>query len=116
MVSYSDTNRAEFLAPMIYIDHHLRDGWPVALPTDDDFPPAEWRNVRVADLDGDGKAEFVVVEPGTRNRQQVLKVFSVDGQLLWSRELGYDIPPDVPAIGDVDGDGKSKSSSMFLTA
>jgi subtilisin family serine protease len=106
MVSFSDTNRSEFLAPMIYIDRHLRDGWPVSLPTDDDFPPAEWRNVRVADLDGDGKAEFVVVEPGTRNRQQVLNVFSIDGQLLWSRDLGYDIPPDVPAIGDVDGDGK----------
>ncbi len=108
MVSYADTNRSEFLAPMIYIDRHLRDGWPVSLPTDDDFPPAEWRNVRVADLDGDGKAEFVVVEPSTRNRPQVLKVFSVDGQLLWSRELGYDIPPDVPAIGDIDGDGKSE--------
>jgi subtilisin family serine protease len=106
MVSWTDTNRSEFIAPIIYLDRHLRPGWPVSLPTDSDFPTAEWRNIRVADLDGDGKAEIVVVEPGTPQRQQRLIVFSLDGQVLWSKDLGFDIPPDVPAIGDIDGDGK----------
>lgn len=106
MVTQNGTNQTEFLAPAIYVDGHLRDHWPVNLDIDADFPAAEWRNIRMADLDGDGQAELVVVDPGTRNRQQILKVFALDGTLRWSKELGFDIPPDVPAIGDIDGDGK----------
>src|SRR5439155_4026161 len=49
---------------------------------------------------------FVIIDPATLERPQTLMVYSVTGDLLWSRDLGFDIPPDIPAIGDVDGDGK----------
>jgi hypothetical protein len=106
LTTTSGTNTTDFLAPAIYIDHHLKPGWPVHLPIDADFPPADWRNVRVADLNGDGNKEIVVVDPSTRTREQNLLVYSAKGELLWSRTLGFDIPPDVPAIGDMDHDGK----------
>jgi subtilisin family serine protease len=108
LVVSNGTARTEFTAPLIYIDRKLRAGWPVYVPTDADFPTTEWRNVRPADLDGDGKMELVLVDAGTRNRKQQLLVYSLDGAMLWSRELGFDIPPDLPAIGDVDGDGKKE--------
>jgi subtilisin family serine protease len=106
LVTLDPGSESEFQAPAIYIDHHLKPGWPVHLATDADFPTAEWRNLRVADLDGDGKAELVLIDAGTRTHQQTLMVYSLSGELLWSRELGFDIPPDIPAIGDIDGDGK----------
>ena len=96
--------RSQFTAPLIYIDDKIKPGWPVYLETDRDFPATEWRNVRPADLDGNGVAELVVVDAGTRNRKQQLKVFGFNGSELWARDLGHDIPPDHPAIGNVDGD------------
>lgn len=99
---------SEFTAPLIYIEPKLKPGWPAHVGTDADFPSTEWRNVRPADLDGDGLSEFVLVDAGTRGRKQTLRVFSLSGQELWSRELGYDIPPDFPAIGDVNGDGRKE--------
>lgn len=98
----------EFSAPAVYIDHDLHPGWPAYLPVDRDFPLSDWRNIRVADLDGDGLGELILVDPGNHTRPQVLRVYSMTGKLLWSRTLGFDIPPDLPAIGDVDGDGKSE--------
>ncbi|HEX7862369.1 MAG TPA: Ig-like domain-containing protein [Verrucomicrobiae bacterium] len=95
----------DFLAPLIYIDRKLKPGWPVYVGSDADFPATEWRNVRPADLNGDGAAELVLVDAGTRNRKQQLHVFELDGAAMWSRELGFDIPPDLPAIGDVNQDG-----------
>ncbi|MGZ8938486.1 MAG: Ig-like domain-containing protein, partial [Limisphaerales bacterium] len=99
---------SEFTAPLIYIEPKLKAGWPVYVETDADFPATEWRNVRPADLDGNGVAELVLVDAGTRGRKQVLRVFSLNGEELWSRELGYDIPPDLAAIGDVNGDGRKE--------
>jgi len=98
--------RSEFTAPAIFIEPKLKAGWPARLPVDADFPTAEWRNARPADLDGDGRAEIVVIDPSTRQREQRLMVYGLDGQLRWSRSLGFDVAPDVPVIGDIDGDGK----------
>lgn len=100
--------QTEFTAPNIYLEEKLKAGWPVTLPLDEDFPVAEWRNARPADLDGDGTAEIVIIDPGTRSREQRLLVYSLQGVLLWSRALGFDVPPDLPAIGDIDGDGKQE--------
>ena len=108
LVVSNSNSRTEFNAPAIFIDRKLRPGWPVYLPTDGDFPLTEWRNLRPADLDGDGKMELVLVDAGTRNRKQQITVFDLSGAQVWSRELGFDIPPDSPAIGDVDGDGKKE--------
>lgn len=99
---------SEFLAPVIYIDHRLKPGWPVYLSSDADFPTTERRNIRPADLDGDGASEMVLVDAGTRHHPQTLLTYALDGRLLWSRVLGFDIPPDLPTIGDVDGDGRNE--------
>lgn len=108
-LAVSNSNgRTEFNAPAIYVDRKLRTGWPVYLAADGDFPATDWRNVRPTDLDGDGKKELVLVDAGTRNHPQRLMVYDLSGALVWSRELGFDIPPDLPAIGDVDGDGKKE--------
>jgi subtilisin family serine protease len=108
LVVSNGERRTEFNAPAIYIDRNLRAGWPVYVPTDSDFPLTEWRNLRPADLDGDGKMELVLVDAGTRNRKQQITVYNLNGTLAWARELGFDIPPDAPAIGDIDGDGKKE--------
>jgi hypothetical protein len=106
-LAVSNSNgRSEFNAPIIYVDHKLRAGWPVYVPADGDFPATDWRNLRPADLDGDGRKELVLVDAGTRNHPQRIIVYDLNGALLWSHELGFDIPPDLPAIGDIDGDGK----------
>ena len=106
LVVSNGTSRAEFSAPVIYIHRRLKPGWPAYARTDGDFPATEWRNVRPADLDGDGKSELVLVDAGTRNFEQQLRVFNLDGTLRWARALGFDIPPDLPAIGDIDDDGR----------
>lgn len=108
LVDTGEAAKFEFVAPAIYIDRQLRPGWPAYLPVDRDFPPSDWRNVRVADLDGDGSSELVLVDPANRNRPQKIFVYSARGELLWSRTLGFDIPPDLPVMGDMDGDGKKE--------
>ena len=97
--------KSEFTAPLIFIERKLKLGWPIYLEADADFPATEWRNLRPADLDNDGRSELVLVDAGTRNRKQTLRVFTYDGLDLWTRELGFDIPSDLPTIGDVNGDG-----------
>lgn len=95
-------------ATAIYLDSHLRAGWPLALPTQPGFPLDEWRNVRAADLDGDGKSEIVLVDPGGSTAPE-LRVYNLDAQLLWSQLLAKGVPAsDVPVIGDVNGDGRSE--------
>ena len=102
------SDESEFIAPAIYIDRRIKPGWPVYVPTDGDFPTTEWRNVRAADLEGDGISELILVDAGTRNHPQRLLVYKLDGTLLWGTTLGFDIPPDIPVIGDTDGDGKKE--------
>ncbi|MGN6386745.1 MAG: S8 family serine peptidase, partial [Verrucomicrobiota bacterium] len=106
LVITTGSRKAETVAPGIYIESELKPGWPIHLPTDADFPSTEWRNIRAADLDGDGLSEFIIIDPATLEHPQTLLVYSIHGELLWSRVLGFDLTPDIPAIGDLDGDGK----------
>jgi subtilisin family serine protease len=108
LVDTGAAQKFEFLAPIIYIDRELKEGWPAYLPITMDFPPSDWRNARVADLDGDGRSEVILVDPADRGQPQRVFVHDGQGELLWSRVLGFDIPPDLPAIGDIDGDGKQE--------
>ncbi|MGD0537187.1 MAG: Ig-like domain-containing protein [Verrucomicrobiota bacterium] len=96
------------LARLIYLDGQLRPGWPQYLPMAGDYPTNDWRQLVVADLDGDGRKELVRVDPGPAagNPSQLL-VFDNDGSIRWSRALGNGAPVfDLPVVGDVDGDGR----------
>ncbi|MCC6234510.1 MAG: S8 family serine peptidase [Verrucomicrobiales bacterium] len=98
----------EAWARMIHFESRLRDGWPHYLAFDDEFPLQNWREFNVADLDGDGRREVVLVdhgEPGGRVPR--LKVLAADGSEVWSRDLPSGAPEyDAPVIGDLDGDGR----------
>jgi subtilisin family serine protease len=106
LVGYNGTGTNEYVSKAIFLDGHLKPGWPIYLPVDEDFPTSEWRNIRATDLDGDGKSEIIVVNPGGENLPD-LRVYDLSGKLLWSQQLAAGPPySDIPVIGDMDGDGK----------
>ncbi|MBL9136297.1 MAG: tandem-95 repeat protein [Verrucomicrobiales bacterium] len=100
----------EAFGRMIHLENRLRDGWPVTLPFSEDFPVAFWREFVVADLEGDGRKEIVLVdhgEPGGRNPRVV--VLEPNGTVRWTHPLPVGAPEyDAPVVGDLDGDGKSE--------
>jgi subtilisin family serine protease len=108
----SATNSAgqvqQFVADFVWLDSRLRPGFPIYLPYEGAYPIEDWRQAKVADLDGDGKKEIVIVDHGNAEGKIArLLVYRYDGSLAWSRELNADEPyTDVPTIGDLDGDGK----------
>ena len=69
---------------------------------DVDLPPGAYAQTMLADLDGDGRLEFV-----TGQRDGLLFAYRYDGPDSWSRHtIGEDSPSDVGAVAlDVDGDG-----------
>ncbi|MBX3746889.1 MAG: tandem-95 repeat protein [Verrucomicrobiae bacterium] len=85
----------------------MREGWPRLLPFEDEFPVGHWREFAVADLNGDGRQEVVLVdhgEPGGRPPR--LMAIGADGTVRWARDLPGGAPEyDVPVIGDLEGDG-----------
>ncbi|MCC7374836.1 MAG: tandem-95 repeat protein [Verrucomicrobiales bacterium] len=98
----------EAFGRMIHLENRLRPGWPVTLPFTEDFPVAFWRDFVVADLDGDGMKEIILVdhgEPGGRAPR--LMVLEPDGSVRWTRDLPAGAPEyDAPVVGDMDGDGR----------
>jgi subtilisin family serine protease len=98
----------EAQARMVHLESRLRAGWPKRLPFTDEFPAASWREFNVADLDGDGLQEIVLVDHGeSGGRPPRLLVFKPDGGLKWSRDLPAGAPEhDAPVLGDLDGDGR----------
>lgn len=91
----------------IYLDGLLKPGWPQYIPITGEHPLEDWRHVKVADLDGDGFGEVILVDPGnTEGVSARLLVFRHDGALWWSRTLASGEPyADIPVIGDIDGNG-----------
>lgn len=98
----------QFSATYVWLDSHLRPGWPIYLPYDGDYAREDWRQPKVADLDGDGRKEVVIVDHGNAEGKVArLVVYRDNGALAWSRELNDDEPyADVPTIADLNGDGK----------
>ncbi|MGE3310826.1 MAG: Ig-like domain-containing protein [Limisphaerales bacterium] len=98
----------EAFARMVHLEERLRPGWPRSLPFREEFPEASWREFNVADLDGDGGGEVILVdhgEPGGRAPR--LKVLGPDGSERWGRDLPAGAPEhDAPVVGDIDGDGR----------
>lgn len=97
----------ESLTRLVYLDNHLKPGWPVYVPVSGTFPGEDWRDVTVADLDRDGYAEIILVDHGNSDGKPArLLVYRHDGSLHWSRELGAGYPYfDIPVVGDISGDG-----------
>jgi len=97
-------------AENIHLDGSLRPGFPVRLLSSEDRdPPIEdWRDARPADLDGDGRMEIVLTHaPNPSTGEARVLAFQGDGTLLWSHGVaGVEFQADIPAIGDVDGDGR----------
>lgn len=94
---------------LLHLDSRLKPGWPLALMSPTTYVTNDWRQVTVADLDGDGRKEIAVVEPGEPGSQPPrLRVFDADGRPRWSRDLpdGGTSTGDVITVGDLDGDGR----------
>ena len=98
----------EWVTALVHLDGQLRPGWPQYLPSETFYPTNDWRDVQVADLDGDGLQEIVRVHAGgVTGTPAKLTVFDLDGSTRWTGGVGRGEPySDIPAIGDVDGDGK----------
>lgn len=90
------------------------DGTPISGLKFTDFPFRRGVDIAVADFDGDGVAEIVVV-PSREGSQAALRVFGYTGgtvsdmgiNLLVSKEKSYRDRVHV-ATGDIDGDGVSE--------
>jgi hypothetical protein len=93
----------------------------ISVPLQDDVVPGR-RRLGVADLNGDGKFDFILIQPnvskdpGSRpDSSQVtykIEAYLHDGTFLWRNDLGDGIEPGVwysPFIAyDFDGDGKAE--------
>lgn len=97
-------------AENIHLDASLREGFPIRLPSleDRDPPVEDWRDARPADLDGDGRMEIVITQaPSPSTGEARVLAFKGDGALLWSHGVAEaEFQADIPAIGDVNGDGR----------
>ncbi len=107
MATAAGGTATEFITRLVYLDSHLRPGWPQYLPIAGTYPPEDWRDLAVADLDQDGFDEIVVVDHGNSDgRPARLLVYAYDGSLRWAKELDAGTPyADIPVAGDIDGDG-----------
>jgi rhamnogalacturonan endolyase len=89
-----------------------------SIPLQGDYP---FSKVGIADLDGDGRLDFVIKQPQQTSDpgvwQQSTNTFKVeayrhDGTFLWQNDLGWNIEQGVwwspMVVADFDGDGKAE--------
>lgn len=107
----------------VKLDPALHPGWPVRVPLSDGAtcgaftPPCPirtgWIDPTVADLEGDGSSETLVVRYTPKLE---VRAYRADGSLAWTTPLGSAANPDpsffwafqlvhTPVIGDTDDDG-----------
>jgi len=92
------------LVAHLFLDSKLRKGWPRWVDFSGTVSEEDWRTAQVADLDGDGRSEIILVQSGS-NTSPRLTVFQADGSLKWDRELPSDgTLVDTPVIGNLVGD------------
>ena len=91
----------------ILLDGSLREGFPILQKVGREMPGEDWRPPVVADLDGDGLEEIVVVDAGDLfGKSSFLSVYGHDGKPWWRYDLGAAMPfSDLPLVGDLDQDG-----------
>ncbi|HYE30831.1 MAG TPA: Ig-like domain-containing protein [Methylomirabilota bacterium] len=96
----------EELVHMVHLAGNMRTNFPVYVPQQI-VPQAEWRSLKVIDLDGDGPKEIFFVNAGVDGEVPAkLWVLESTGALRWTADLDLDPPySDEPVAGDLDGDG-----------
>ena len=90
----------------------------VSIKLQGDYP---FSKVGIADLDGDGKLDFVIKQPQQTSDPGVwqlstntfkVEAYRHDGRLLWRNDLGWNIEQGVwwspMIVADLDGDGKAE--------
>lgn len=94
-------------ASFMYLDGRMRPGWPHYFGHTGEYSTNDWRQPTVADLEGDGRQEILIVHAGTTaGVPGRLVALRFDGSEMWSRALGaLDPYADVPVVGDLEGDG-----------
>lgn len=92
----------------LYLDSRLKRGWPQYLPITGGLVTNDWKQITVADLDGDGRQTLLLVDPGNIDGKIArLLAYNPDGSLRWTSDLASGEPYwDVPVVGDIDGDGQ----------
>jgi rhamnogalacturonan endolyase len=105
----------------------LSDSHPVALGNPGGYVSVKlqgkypFSKVGIADLDGDGKLDFVIKQPQQvsdpgvwTNSQDTFKLeaYRSDGTFLWRKDLGWNIEQGIwwspMIVTDLDGDGKAE--------
>ena len=61
----------------------------------------------IGDIDGDGKGDLIVWRPGTATFYWLTSSSGYSTSAAGSRQWGDVDQPDVPLVGDIDGDGKA---------
>ena len=106
----------------VYLDSRLKRGWPQYIPIAGGLVTNDWKQITVADLDGNGRQTLLLVDPGNiEGKIGRLLAYNADGTLRWTRDLATGEPYwDVPVVGDIDGDGQleifvdvGKSKQLF---
>ena len=82
-----------------------------------DGSPRFGGDLRIGDLTGNGRVDFVVFRSGAAGmKPRFLGAFTLDGKVLWQAGRAGRVParPGPVAIHDIDGDGQSEVICFFL--
>src|SRR3989338_7574470 len=115
-VHYNGRTDMEYIKD-IYFDPTIKKGWPVHIDFDDDSVYAGSFIPSIADLDGNGVSEIIVVKGrySELNPFATVMAYNPNGSLLWSKKVGEEVMAEIiggtsilaqPVVADVNNDGK----------